>query len=244
MSETKNTNKEKTTQVELEKVVKEEKVKRKYTKKTSTASKAKAKSESIDEDRITLEEIVKFLDKYIKKETSEEAYKLFINKLNIKPYLPLEQKAQILISIVMNLVYTEGFVSELAAVDLELRKLFRCLLAYTDMDMNSVDLYPIDFATYDMFIESGLYDYILSICEKDYKRLEQLLAQALSFESIMQASMNFAQMNPEEMSNQIKASEKFMEGFTTQDLEHLANIATLTDPLVHDIAKLIRDGKV
>ena len=239
MSEVKNNNL-KTTKAELEKVVKEEKIKKEYKKKTTDDN----KSQSVEEDKITLEEIVKFLEKYIKKETSEEAFNLFIDKLNIKSYLPLEKKSQLLVSIVMNLVYTDGFVSEMAAVDLELRKLFRCLLAYTDIDMNSVDIYPIDFATYDIFIESGLYDYILSICEKDYKRLEKLLEQALSFESVMQTSMNLAHINPEEMSRQIKEGEKFMNGFTSQDLEHLSNIATLTDPLVHDIAKLIRDGKV
>ena len=241
MSEVKNSEVKKTTQAELEKVVKEEKIKRKYTKKTSTGNK---QEQSVEEDRITLEEIVKFLEKYIKKETSSEAFDLFIQKLNIKSYLPLERKSQILISIIMNVVYTEGFVSELATVDLELRKLFRCLLAYTDMDMNSVDAYPIDFSTYDIFIESGLYDYILSICEKDYKRLEALLTQALSFESVMQVSMNMAQMNPEQMALDMKEAKKFMDGFSSQDLEHLANIATLTDPLVHDIAKMIRDGKV
>lgn len=241
MSEVKNSEVKKTTQAELEKVVKEEKVTRKYTKKTSAGNK---KEQSVEEDRITLEEIVKFLEKYIKKETSSEAFDLFIQKLNIKSYLPLERKSQILISIIMNVVYTEGFVSELATIDLELRKLFRCLLAYTDMDMNSVDAYPIDFSTYDIFIESGLYDYILSICEKDYKRLEALLTQALSFESVMQVSMNMAQMNPEQMALDMKEAKKFMDGFSSQDLEHLANIATLTDPLVHDIAKMIRDGKV
>ena len=241
MSEVKNSEVKKTTQAELEKVVKEEKVKRKYTKKIATENK---NNQSVEEDRITLEEIVKFLEKYIKKETSEEAFDLFIKKLNIKPYLPLERKSQILISIIMNVVYTEGFVSELATIDLELRKLFRCLLAYTDMDMNSVDAYPIDFSTYDIFIESGLYDYILSICEKDYKRLEALLIQALSFESVMQVSMNMAQMNPEQMALDMKEAKKFMDGFSSQDLEHLANIATLTDPLVHDIAKMIREGKV
>lgn len=241
MSEVKNSEVKKTTQAELEKVVKEEKVKRKYTKKTATENK---NNQSVEEDKITLEEIVKFLEKYLKKETSDEAFDLFIKKLNIKPYLPLERKSQILISIIMNVVYTDGFVSELATIDLELRKLFRCLLAYTDMDMNSVDAYPIDFSTYDIFIESGLYDYILSICGKDYKRLETLLTQALSFESVMQVSMNMAQMNPEQMALDMKEAKKFMEGFSSQDLEHFANIATLTDPLVHDIAKMIREGKV
>lgn len=240
MSEVKNLEKTKTTKVELEKVVKEEKMKKEYKKKTTDNQTI----QSVDDDKITLEETVKFLEKYIKKETSSEAFDLFIQKLNIKSYLPLERKSQILISIIMNVVYTEGFVSELATIDLELRKLFRCLLAYTDMDMNSVDAYPIDFSTYDIFIESGLYDYILSICEKDYKRLEALLTQALSFESVMQVSMNMAQMNPEQMALDMKEAKKFMDGFSSQDLEHLANIATLTDPLVHDIAKMIRDGKV
>lgn len=241
MSETKKLETTKTTKVELEKAIKEEKVKRQYTKKTSTEN---TNNKPVEEDRITLEEIVKFLEKYIKKEISDEAFNLFMKKLNIKPYLPLERKSQILISIIMNLVYTDGFVSEMAAVDLEFRKLFRCLLAYTDMDINSVDVYPIDFSTYDIFIESGLYDHILSICGKDYKRLEALLTQALSFESIMQVSMNMAQMNPEQMANDIKEAKKFMDGFSSQDLEHLANIATLTDPLVHDIANMVREGKV
>ena len=61
---------------------------------------------------------------------------------------------------------------------------------------------------------------------------------------VMQVSMNMAQMNPEQMALDMKEAKKFMEGFSSQDLEHFANIATLTDPLVHDIAKMIREGKV
>ena len=238
MSNKKTTKIEKTTQAELEKTIKEDKVKKKYVKTPSTETK-----KDVDEN-ITLEEIVLFAQKCIDKKISKEGYDAFVKKLNIKSYLPLEKKAQILISFIMQLVYTEGFVSEMAAIDLEMRKLFRCLLAYTDMDINSVDAYPIDFSTYDVIVESGLYDYIFSICEKDYKRLEKLIEQAISFESVLQVSMNMAQLNPEEMHSQIKDAEKFMQGFSSKDIEHFAQIATLQDPLVHDIANMIRDNKL
>lgn len=238
MSNEKTTKIEKTTQAELEKTIKEEKVKEKYAKGSSI------KEKKDTDDSITLEEIVLFAQKCISKKISKDGYDAFIKKLNIKSYLPLEKKAQILISLIMQLVYTEGFVSEMATIDLEIRKLFRCLLAYTDMDINSVDVYPIDFSTYDVIVESGLYDYILSICEKDYKRLEKLIEQAISFESVMQVSMNMAQLNPDEMHSQIKDAQKFMEGFSSKDIEHFAQIATLQDPLVHDIANMIRNNKL
>lgn len=238
MSNEKTTKIEKTTQAELEKTIKENKVKQKYI----TTSSAETKNST--DGRITLEEVVIFAQRCVNKEISKEGYDAFIKKLNIKSYLPLEKKSQILISLIMQLVYTEGFVSEMAAIDLEIRKLFRCLLAYTDMDVNSVDAYPIDFSTYDVIVESGLYDYILSICKKDYKRLEKLIEQAISFESIMQVSMNMAQMDPDKMYSQIKDAEKFMQGFSSKDVEHFAQIATLQDPLVHDIANMIRDNKL
>ena len=60
----------------------------------------------------------------------------------------------------------------------------------------------------------------------------------------MQVTMNMAQLNPEEMHSQIKEAKKFMEGFSSKDIEHLARIATLQDPLVHDIAKMIRENKL
>lgn len=141
----------------------------------------------------------------------------------------------------MGVVYAPEFVSEMASIDLEFRKLFHCLLAYTNIDKDSIVEYPLDFSTYDIFVESGLYDYIHSICERDYERFEKIITQAISFESVIQVNMNVAQMEPEKMNEQIKEAQSFLNQLGSKDLESLSQIATLTDPLLCDVAKMLRE---
>ena len=229
----------KTQKVELKKTVVNEQINEKYKDVNTTAE----KNEN-DDDKITLSEVIKYLEKKKEGKVSETAQEAFMKRLNIKSFLPLERKSQILIRIVMGVVYAPEFVSEMAAIDLEFRKLFYCLLAYTDVDVNSIDEYPLDFSTYDIFIESGLYDTILSICQRDYERLEKLITEAISFESVMQVTMNVAQMEPDKMQEDLKEVKNFLNDMDSQDLQSLSQIATLTDPLVHDIAQLIRDKKI
>lgn len=226
--------------VEMKKNVVNEEINKKYNTKKNSSKKEKV----IEDDKITLKDTIKFIEKNKQGGVSKQAYDNFMKKLNVKKYLPLEQKAKLLIEITMGVVYAPEFVSEMAAVDLEFRKFFYCLLAYTDIDRASIDEYPLDFSTYDIFIESGMYDYILSICERDYKRLEKLITQAISFESVMQVTMNMAQMEPDKMSKEIQEVQDFFNKMDPQNLKSLSQIATLTDPLVHDIAQLIRKNKI
>lgn len=222
--------------VELKKTVAEEKIQKKY-KKASTEK----QENTVEEDKITLKEVIGFLEKNKEGKISKQAYDNFIKRLNVRSYLPLETKAQILVKIIMGVVYAPEFVSEMASIDLEFRKLFHCLLAYTDVDKDSIVEYPLDFSTYDIFVESGLYDYIHSICERDYERFEKIITQAISFESVIQVNMNVAQMEPEKMNEQIKEAQAFLNQLGSKDLESLSQIATLTDPLLCDVAKMLRE---
>ena len=222
--------------VELKKTVTEEKIQKKYNKAST-----KKQENVVEDDKITLKEVVGFLEKNKEGKISKQAYDNFIKRLNVRSYLPLETKSQILVQIIMGVVYAPEFVSEMASIDLEFRKLFHCLLAYTDIDKDSIVEYPLDFSTYDIFVESGLYDYIHSICERDYERFEKIITQAISFESVIQVNMNVAQMEPEKMNEQIKEAQAFLNQLGSKDLESLSQIATLTDPLLCDVAKMLRE---
>lgn len=222
--------------VELKKTVTEEKIQKKYNKAST-----KKQENVVEDDKITLKEVVGFLEKNKEGKISKQAYDNFIKRLNVRSYLPLETKSQILVQIIMGVVYAPEFVSEMASIDLEFRKLFHCLLAYTDIDRDSIIEYPLDFSTYDIFVESGLYDYIHSICERDYERFEKIITQAISFESVIQVNMNVAQMEPEKMNEQIKEAQAFLNQLGSKDLESLSQIATLTDPLLCDVAKMLRE---
>lgn len=229
-------NNQKKVELKLKETVTEEKIQKKYNNKST-----KTQGKAVDKDKLTLKEIVGFLEKNKEGKVSKQAYDNFIKRLNVRSYLPLETKAKILVKIIMGVVYAPEFVSEMASIDLEFRKLFHCLLAYTDMDSDSILEYPLDFSTYDIFIESGLYDYIYSICERDYKRFEKIITQAISFESVMQVNMNIAQMDPDKMGKQIEEAHAFLNQLGSKDLESLSNIATLTDPLLCDVAKMLRE---
>jgi hypothetical protein len=221
---------------ELEKKVKEQNLKEEFN------IKKKNVEANMDEDKITFEVLVDFLKKYVKGEYSEEAYKKLLKKLNIKPYLKMETKAQLLIAILLDIKYSNNFISEVAAVELEMKKLFKGLLGYTDVDTFFINYATLEFETFDLFYESGLVDDILKVCEKDYERLDKMIRQAVSFEGIVEANTLMANIQPKEMDKAIKNATKFMQNFDNDALDKLAKIATLQDPLVSDIAKIIEQG--
>lgn len=221
---------------DLEKKVKEQNLKEEFNVKDSEIV------INSEEEKINFEALVTFLKKYIKGEYSEEAYENLLKKLNIKPYLKMETKAQLLIAILIDIKYSNNFVSEIATVDLEMKKLFKGLLAYTDVDTFFINYATIEFETFDLFYESGLVDDILKVCEKDYERLDKMIRQAVSFEGIVEANTLMANIQPKEMDKAIKNATKFMEGFDNEALDKLAKIATLQDPIVNDIAKIIENG--
>jgi hypothetical protein len=221
---------------ELEKKVKEQNLKEEFNMKNSEVT------INSEEEKINFEELVVFLKKYIKGEYSEEAYENLLKKLNIKPYLKMEAKAQLLIAILIDIKYSNNFISEIATVDLEMKKLFKGLLAYTDVDTFFINYATIEFETFDLFYQSGLVDDILKVCEKDYERLDKMIRQAVSFEGIVEANTLMANIQPKEMDKAIKNATKFMQGFDNEALDKLAKIATLQDPIVNDIAKIIENG--
>lgn len=221
---------------EIKEIVDSNKIKKKY--------KNDKKTENEQEDKISLKDLFVFLDKLKKKKISEEAYLVFIDNLEIKRYLPMEEKMKVLLKLIIHLTYTEGFVSELAAIDLEVRKVFLCLLSYTNIDITTVESTPIDFKDYDLLVDSRIYEDIMSVAEKDYHRLENLIDQALKFESMFQVNMNMGNIDYEAMKENLKTAQEFMQGFSSEDLKHLADIATINDPLVTDVAKMVRESKL
>ena len=223
---------------EIEKQVKEQNLKEEFKIKDVNVE------NNLDEEKITFEALISFLKKYVKGEYTKEAYENLLKKLNVKPYLKLEIKAQLLITILIDIKYANNFVSEIATVDLEMKKLIKGLLAYTDVDTFFVNYSALDFNDIDVFYESGLVDDILKVCEKDYERLDKMIRQAVSFEGIVEANTLMANIQPKEMDKAIKNATKFMQGFDNDALDKLAKIATLQDPIVNDIAKIIENGLV
>ena len=122
--------------------------------------------------------------------------------------------------------------------------LFKGLLAYTNVDTFFINYNTIDFETFDLFYQSGLVDDILKICEKDYFRLEKMIRQAVSFEGIVEANTLMANIQPKDMDKAIKNATKFMQNFDNDALDKLAKIATLQDPVINDVAKIIENGLV
>ena len=108
---------------EIEKQVKEQNLKEEFKIKDVNVE------NNLDEEKITFEALISFLKKYVKGEYTKEAYENLLKKLNVKPYLKLEIKAQLLITILIDIKYANNFVSEIATVDcLLIRMLIRSLL--------------------------------------------------------------------------------------------------------------------
>lgn len=102
--------------------------------------------------------------------------------IQVREYIPLKEKELITAGVIRALspdfdaVGTAGF--------LEILKIQSGLLAYCVNLENDVGTISHSFALYDLYHRTGLVDYIVSKCEKDYGRLCHMIDEALNFSNI------------------------------------------------------------
>ena len=153
--------------------------------------------------------------------------KKFLGALQIKEYLPLQQKTVIGIQIVRDLI--DEFDASGSASMLEIDKIFKGLMSYVvNMD---VDIAPLDktFVAYDYCHEYKLVDTILDVCERDFKRFCEYVDGMVNTSNAYRLIQTASVFNDAEYDKWINTMKDLPEKLTPEMLQGLLAIDVMNN---------------
>ena len=119
---------------------------------------------------------------------------------------------------------------------------FNGLFAYiVNIDYNIEDQLK-DEIYYDVFWASGVADYILSFCEKDYERLRDMIRMMISFENLKELLEEISKYTPESIDKLTESFKSFTLKANSDVIRNLADIARNNDPILTGVKENIIEG--
>lgn len=218
-------------------------IKKELAKTGKTKNKKVLTEEQLEEElqNISLADLLLFLKEYKDKKRTESNFEALMKCIKVRSYMPLLEKASLMLDICIDLRYSVDKAPELKTIELELKSLFIVLLAYTNIVCSKEELNVLmDFDSYDLLMETGVVDLIKKVCEKDYNKLMDLINQMFSFESISQIFSTLGNFDVNAMLEGIKEGSAFLKDFPEEKLKELSVIAGMEDPLVKQISEIVR----
>ena len=191
-----------------------------------------------------IEDVLTVCVNWLNDQENEEAALAFNelqSNLVIRNYMPIEQKELVLRKALIDAKIDDNITPYTLSVLYEIAMLFDCLLAYVVNIDPSMDSYYKDVNFYDILQMSGLIDYILSFCEKDYENLCRLADRMVSFDNLNELSKNLELTSPEQIDRLTNEFKRFTVDTSPEVLKSLGNIAAADDPLLMTIKKNIED---
>ena len=165
----------------------------------------------------------------------------FKQKLIIRNFLPLAQKEAVVLKTLYDIkaVDTEAqhFVSAL-----EVSLTFNALMAYVVNIDYDIEQTLKDEIFYDVFWVSGLGDYILGFCEKDFNRVKDMVQTMVSFENLKELLEEISKMTPDSIDRFTSAFKNFSLESNSEIIRNLADIARHQDPLLTKVKDSVVEG--
>ena len=193
-----------------------------------------------------LQEVLKVCEEFINHPENEEevtAYNDMLQHLTIRSYLSIQEKVVALVRMVIdsdkNIDVPEAFFT----AGVELACCFDGLLAYTNIEQE-INIEIKNYENYDLIYQSGLADYILGFCEKDYDRLVRMMERTLSYQNLAELLESMKAMDTgvlRETTNEIK---KAIKEADPEMIKDMADLMRLNDPTLNDLKVQITSAAV
>lgn len=193
-----------------------------------------------------LEEVLKICDSFIKNPDDKDvvsAYNDMISQLVIRDYLPIQEKVISLVRLILDSDKDIDVPATFFTAGLELACCFDGLLSYTNIEQ-TFDISVKNYENYDIIYQSGLADYILRYCGKDYDRLVRMMERTLSYENLTELIKSIHSIdtgNLKEVTDEIRKIEKDAD---PEVIKNLADIMRLNDPNLNNLKNKIDKDSV
>lgn len=204
------------------------------------------KVETIEEPKTyQIYEILAAAAEWLNDPESEEKANLFEtikSKLIVKEYMPLGQKEICLRKAIMDVRSDEELMPYTVSILYEIAVLFDCLLAYVvNLEPDIDNLYK-DASFYDLIVMSGLKDYILSFCGKDYENMRHMADRMITFDNLKELTKTLESASPEAVNELTREFKNFTADTNIEMLKNLSEVMAHNDPLMTKVKGAIEEG--
>lgn len=172
----------------------------------------------------------------------EEDFDKFLETIEIVKYLPLDKKRDILFLFLMDIKYlTSGDEACDDEIQIEINSLFNILLAYTNINTGGyTKLFTKE--NYDTIYMSGLADYILDFCERDYNKSIDMFRDSLRIDDMLSVKVFMEELEGKNIAKNLKSMKKMIEEMSANGvIDKVNDIAMFNDSIVNNIKQQLLD---
>ena len=193
-----------------------------------------------------LQEILDICDQFTKHpedETVVKAYNDMLQNLVIRAYLPMQEKVVALVRMVMDSDKDIDVPEAFFTAGLEIACCFDGLLSYVNIEPE-VNPDIKSYENYDLIYQSGLADYILEYCGKDYERLVRMMERTLSYENLTDLVQSMREMDTGSLRELVNNLRNMKDEIDPEVIKNIADIARMNDPALNDLKDTIDNEAV
>lgn len=180
-------------------------------------------------------------EKYEKKEkneiTQEELNQYFLDNIKVSDYITLNTKRIMTDFFFLKIEDSqEDFVQ--LSYQFELFSIMIILILYTNIELEEDDVIP---ESYDIIIESKLYDYIKFYCEEDFIRFVNMAERAIQFKTTKIID-EFGALDENTLDNGINKLKELFGEMKQEDLTLMKDIVSFNDPALLNLKNKIYES--
>lgn len=193
-----------------------------------------------------LQEILDICDQFTKHPEDETAVKMYndmLQNLVIRAYLPMQEKVVALVRMVMDSDKDIDVPEAFFTAGLEIACCFDGLLSYVNIEPE-VNPDIKSYENYDLIYQSGLADYILEYCGKDYERLVRMMERTLSYENLTDLVQSMREMDTGSLRELVNTLRNMKDEVDPEVIKNIADIARMNDPVLNDLKDTIDNEAV
>ena len=193
-----------------------------------------------------LQEILDICDQFTKHpedETAVKAYNDMLQNLVIRAYLPMQEKVVALVRMVMDSDKDIDVPEAFFTAGLEIACCFDGLLSYVNIEPE-VNPDIKSYENYDLIYQSGLADYILEYCGKDYERLVRMMERTLSYENLTDLVQSMREMDTGSLRELVNNLRNMKDEIDPEVIKNIADITRMNDPALNDLKDTIDNEAV
>ena len=192
-----------------------------------------------------LQEILKVCEDFISSPEDKEileSYNKMLQELTIKTYMPMQEKVIALVRMTIDSDKDRDIDESFFTAGVELAACFDGLLSYITNLEQEVNLEIKNYENYDLIYQSGLADYILQYCEKDYQRLIKMFERTFSYMNLNELISSMESMDTGSLKALTTTIKGLKDEIDPKVISDLADIMRYNDPNFVAIKENIVDG--
>lgn len=182
-------------------------------------------------DKVTLEDCVAITNKYLKSEITDDDFNVFGSKMNIRMYLPILEKMQLIMRILATTQISQNVVNpEIITAEMYKNIFYTVILgAYGQIELGEKDIQTYD--NYDLLFP--LFEpFIMQYAKKDFEVFKNMLNDSMGLYSLTNISNTMDSINMDELKKVARENRELIRNIESNEklISDLRDIMSMNDP--------------